>query len=196
MLNFKVLKSLSKHVAAKKDIRYYLNGVNVRIFADKTIYAATDGHRVCLFVDIVENSTELQGVEFTISNDDIKKIPAPFSKNFDYTKLEKTGDKYMVADSIIFTPLDGKFPDVSRVVPDMDKLSGEHATINFEYLVAFQEVCKDITGKKVCVPALYYNGAREQIMTCEDLPNILYVVMPIQAEQPEKPNINRTLFNL
>ena len=43
-------------IAARRDIRYYLNGVLVEVFEKEARLVATDGHRMVIFRNLVDFS--------------------------------------------------------------------------------------------------------------------------------------------
>ena len=95
--------------AAKKDVRYYLNGVCIYHQYNKIVHvAATDGHALA----IISNNKldfDLRKCDQTIiSHDDIKKLVVMHGH-------ENLCD-YEV-DSFKFDPIDGRYPDISRVIP-------------------------------------------------------------------------------
>ena len=116
--------------AAKKDVRYYLNGVMVR----NGEIAATNGHMLLL----IKSKRIKSDGEYIIDNDTLNMIVKSH-------KGIKGGNRVEVVDSmtttgsskIHITPVDGKFPDVNRVIPQ--ETSGEIAHFNYEYLLACQK---------------------------------------------------------
>ena len=103
------------HCAASKDIRHYLNGVYVKFKTEeRATVAGTDGH--CLFVCLADtqNVGDLLGTALIIPNDALKKL----DKRAQTVELTKIGENAFRLGDIVFTPVDGTFPDIGRVIPD------------------------------------------------------------------------------
>lgn len=159
--------------AAKKDIRYYLNGVMVR----NGEIAATNGHMLLL---IKSESIKSDG-EYIIGNDTLNMIVKSH-------KGIKGGNRVEVIDSMAITgsnklsinPVDGKFPDVNRVIPQ--ETSGEIAHFNYEYLLACQKANCEFFDSKDSYIKLQHNGLSGAKFESEDWINnkLIGVVMPVR----------------
>lgn len=160
--------------AAKKDVRYYLNGVMVR----NGELAATNGHMALL---IQSESIKSDG-EYIIDNDTLKMIVNLY-------KVVKGDNPIEVKDGtttttgigrISITPVDGKFPDVNRVIPQDP--SGEIAHFNYEYLLACQKANGEFLDRKNVYIKLQHNGqAGAKFESEDDAGNkLIGVVMPVR----------------
>lgn len=159
--------------AAKKDVRYYLNGVMVR----NGELAATNGHMALL---IKSESIKSDG-EYIIDNDTLKMIVTAH-------KGIKGDNRVEVVDSITttgsskihITPVDGKFPDVNRVIPQ--ETSGEIAHFNYEYLLACQKANCEFFDSKDAYIKLQHNGLSGAKFESDDWINnkLIGVVMPVR----------------
>lgn len=135
--------------AAKKDVRYYLNGVMVR----NGEMAATNGHMLLL---IKSDGIKSDG-EYIIDNDTLKKIVTAH-------KGIKGDNRVEVADSMTATgnskthiaPLDGKFPDVDRVIPA--NTSGKVGQFDFDYLATLQKANQEFLVMRNALIYLQHNG--------------------------------------
>jgi len=108
------------HCAASKDIRHYLNGVYVKFKTEeRATVAGTDGH--CLFVCLADtqNVGDLLGTALIIPNDALKKL----DKRAQTVELTKIGENAFRLGDIVFTPVDGTFPDIGRVIPDASTIA-------------------------------------------------------------------------
>jgi DNA polymerase III sliding clamp (beta) subunit (PCNA family) len=146
-INIEALRALLP-LAAKKDVRNYLNGVYVDFQRDKTVYVATNGRALGRYVDIVENEHVFSLI-----------IPGDVVNHFKHKpKHAKWGDLIfnpethtaslvgpVAGPSFGFTPLEGKFPDVSKVIPS--NTSGEVAQFDAELLSLFARVNKSFGAK-------------------------------------------------
>lgn len=117
-------------LAAKKDVRYYLNGVMVR----NGEIAATNGHRLLL----IKSQRIKSDGEYIIDNDTLNMIVKSHKGIKGSSRVEVVDSMTTTGSSKIrITPVDGKFPDVNRVIPQ--ETSGEIAHFNYEYLLACQK---------------------------------------------------------
>ena len=159
--------------AAKEDVRYYLNGVMVR----NGELAATNGHMALI---IKSDSIKSDG-EYIIDNDTLKKIVTAH-------KGIKGGNRVEVIDSVTttgsskisITPVDGKFPDVNRVIPQ--ETSGEIAHFDYEYLLTCQKANCEFLDSKDAYIKLQHNGLSGAKFESEDEDGnkLIGVVMPVR----------------
>ena len=176
-MNFEIpklawLKSVMM-AAAKKDVRYYLNGIVVR----NGELAATNGHMALM---IKSESIKSDG-EYILDHDTLKMILASH-------KGIKGDNSVMVVDSVAITgknkisitPVDGKFPDINRVIPQ--EPSGEIAHFNYEYLLACQKANGEFLDHKYPWIKLQHNGLAGAKFESEDEDGnkLIGVVMPVR----------------
>jgi len=111
--------------AAKKDLRYYLQGVCVSINHPQiAMVYGTDGH--ILFagqspIEVIE-APENYGFDLIIPSDTIKAI----DKKADFVTLvtiPSLPKDYYVLGNTSFQAIDARYPDISRVVPARDAFS-------------------------------------------------------------------------
>jgi hypothetical protein len=111
--------------AAKKDLRYYLQGICISI---NNPYVAmvygTDGH--ILFAAqspiIVHESPEAYGFQIIIPSDTIKAIDKK-AEFIDLETIEGGAKDYYLLGNARFQAIDARYPDISRVVPARDAFS-------------------------------------------------------------------------
>ena len=159
--------------AAKKDVRYYLNGVMVR----NGEMAATNGYMALL---IKSESIKSDG-EYIIDNDTLKMIVTAHKGIKGDNRVEVIDSMTTTGSSkISITPVDGKFPDVNRVIPQ--ETSGEIAHFNAEYLLACQKANGEFLDHKYPWIKLQHNGqAGAKFESDDDNGNkLIGVVMPVR----------------
>jgi hypothetical protein len=111
--------------AAKKDIRYYLQGVCVSINnPDVAMVYGTDGH--VLFagqsVIVCHVAPENYGFQIIIPSDTIKAIDKR-AEFIDLETIEGGAKDYYLLGNARFQAIDARYPDISRVVPARDAFS-------------------------------------------------------------------------
>ena len=176
-MNFEIPKSAwlkaVMMAAAKKDVRYYLNGVMVR----NGEIAATNGHMLLL----IKSQRIKSDGEYIIDNDTLNMIVKSHEGI-------KGGNRVEVIDSMTVTgssklsinPVDGKFPDVNRAIPQ--ETSGEIAHFNYEYLLAFQKANCEFFDSEDAYIKLQHNGLSGAKFESDDWINnkLIGVVMPVR----------------
>ena len=116
-ISINALKGLDL-LAAKGDIRYYLNGVNVEFSESCTRLVATNGH--ILGIENLTQNLLNTGAGSLIIPSDIIKALKPVSKNADIVQIKQIDAGHWEIDNygtkITFCVIEGKFPDYARVV--------------------------------------------------------------------------------
>ena len=168
--------------AAKKDIRYYIVGVHVKVA--HTGFASvigTNGHIMFAGRASIENLEGQQNAAWsmTIPLDTCKKI----SKKADNVILESLPDGNYMIDGIRFTPLDGRYPDYSRVITRHDQVTGDNTPSNFnwEYLVQGNDALNTYYGGKNKVYALVQRGNDAGLMHNGENTAVV-VIMPMRVK--------------
>ena len=159
--------------AAKTGGRHCINGVMVR----NGELAATNGHMLLL---IKSESIKSDG-EYIIDKDTLKMIVAS-KKGIKGDNRVKVVDSMIAAGSskISITPVDGRFLDTNRVIPQ--ETSGEIAHFNYEYLLTCQKAEGRFLGSKQSWIKLQHNGRDGSKFESEDEEGnkLVGVVMPIR----------------
>ena len=113
--------------SATKDVRYYLNGVYLDFKVDNVTphvnIVATDGCLLAAYQDKLRDENRgNDGDDFglIIPLDTIKTVLKLVGKNQKTIGLENMGDNWRLGD-LNFVPVDGKFPDYNRAIPDSSK---------------------------------------------------------------------------
>ena len=111
--------------SAKKDIRYYLQGICVSInHPNFAMVYGTDGH--VLFAGEcpieVHEAPEAYGFQIIIPSDTIKAIDKK-AEFIDLETIEGGAKDYYLLGNARFQAIDARYPDISRVVPARDAFS-------------------------------------------------------------------------
>lgn len=170
--------------AAKKDVRYYLNGINIYhngSFIEAI--ASTDGHCMQLLTNDVDLNCNLNEFKsMIISNEDCKRLATIFN-------IENVNS--VTIDEILkhVAPIDGKYPDVRSAIPTGDGYDGDlEIGINYKYLAKIsQSMTKLGSGIKIKFNGakFTFKGASEAIKAEVNQPlfdgvKALIVIMPMR----------------
>lgn len=175
--------------AATQDIRYYLNGIKIEATKTHTTYVATDGHRMIAVRHEAENEQE---AEMIIPVAVAKIASKGVIKTIGGEKVSLTIDKLQYDIStpdgrLIFTPIEGNFPDWRKVVTDFKKPKKRQADkflcINPVYLKkCFDAYVHLGMSKRFPVVNLHESGDVNHAVNvqCGDLTdfNVAMIVMP------------------
>ena len=169
------LRAISQF-SADQDIRFYLNTVRVEADKDHTILTATDGQ--CLGIHrTLRAENECDKVTILIPLDAVKMLKP--AKNKLDTAVIETEDGLKGTITVVggmtigWTAVDGKFPDIPRVIPQ--KCSGEPAQINPAVLAKFAAANK-LFGK-TWAPKIWHNGTSCAAVTLQE-PDFFGCLMP------------------
>jgi len=167
-------------LAADNDLRYYLNGVHITASAGETRLAATDGHVLGIHRSEQENE-DITYAEFILPLDVIKLLK-PASKNIDSVIIDTdglTGTITAVTGATInFSAIDGKFPDIQRVIPH--RVSGEIAQFRPALLERFAKAAK-LLGSKNQLIHVAHNGNGAALVHLDVSASFVGVVMPFRS---------------
>jgi DNA polymerase-3 subunit beta len=178
-------------VAAKSDIRYYLNSIAIdaRATGDVTL-VATDGHRmlaVPVDKDDIENLLPGVWVVDRALLESVKPVKAGRTEfpltltlagvsagNPPNATVQLTG-----ATTASGTTVDGRFPDWRRVVPA--SADGIASQFSPEYVGSFGKVGELLGGKSKSIPCvIHHNGNGAALVTFPGSPAI-GVIMPMRV---------------
>jgi len=158
-------------LAAKKDIRYYLNGILVEWNSKTTRIVATDGHKMGIY-NLPDQDNANSG-SVIIPLEALTGLKGDVV--VDWTTLT-------TSDSVkTFTPIEAKYPDYARVTAAREP-SGIAGQFNVDYMAQFQKVAR-MLGKKTDAAVFYHNGANNSArvsITSDD--NFYGVLMPTKLE--------------
>jgi hypothetical protein len=186
--------------AAVRDVRYYLQGVNVRRAASGyeggVVIEASDGHTACVIYDANGRSTEDGAI---IRADVVKKLPKKGKVNVladdslyvgDVDYMDISGNPGLIYRA---ATIDAAFPIVNRVFPDFTKLNPGivSSMINQDYLLRGFNFFSEFQGGKN-----KWNGVRcfqdhenSAILMASAHCNAFVLVMPMRQEaEIERPS--------
>ena len=137
--------------AAKKDLRYYLQGICISInHPNVAMVYGTDGHIMFAGQSPIEviDAPVAYGFEIIIPYDTIKAIDKK-SEFIDLETIDGGAKDYYLLGDARFQAIDARFPDISRVVPARDAFS-EQTISHFdpELLVKGNEALAMFYGAK------------------------------------------------
>ena len=173
-------------LAAKKDIRYYLVGVNAEFSPSITRIVATDGHKLGLHQAGAQN---VGHGSLIIPADVINALPktGTYDPELTFIKCEGPGAWEIVGlpntGRIVFQEVDGKFPDYARIMTA--KTDGLAANYNPEYLMQFLKVQHLLGGSKKCTINLYQSGKSSALVTLAGVPEFYGVIMPMRTDSDD-----------
>ena len=174
--------------AAKKDVRYYLNGVLVT----NNEMVATDGHRLLMIPFADDDKVTLETEEdlaIIIPVDAIKVLYsqlAPKERRESETRLrlaEVSGEYCLEANGkmAIFQPIDGRFPSWQAIVPKID-IPEPHSCFAWGYMADFQKVELLLSeGVKCGSVELITNGFNSALVKFPRYPGVVGVLMPVRV---------------
>jgi len=171
------------HLAAIKDIRYYLKGVNVVRDQRGTYIEATDGHVLGrLLIDGIKSDTPLSAL---LPSDSLAKLKGTKKQSEEFLNFSVEGNQVecVTADSTMkFSLCDGRFPDTDRVIPLVFKPEDNApAHFNPDLLVRFVDVSADLYGSRQC-PQLLQRGTQCVIVSFSLDDAFVGVMMPMRVE--------------
>ena len=170
------LRAISQF-SADQAIRYYLNTVRIEADQNRTILTATDGH--CLGIHrTLRAENEVSDKVTILLPFDVIKMLKPAKNKLDAAVIE-TDDGLKGTISVVggmtigWAAVDGKFPDIPRVIPQ--KCSGEPTQINPAVLAKFAAANK-LFGK-TWAPKIWHNGTSCAAVTLQE-PDFFGCLMP------------------
>jgi DNA polymerase-3 subunit beta len=182
LINVNTLKTYATILfAAKKDIRYYLNGVHFESGANGTLAVATNGH--CLAVARLDRES-VEPASFIVPRDHLDNVVKGAKGAVDINKLSDTQCTLNSSNGQITVPLcDGKFPDWRRVVTSQQ--TGERAYFHPDYAAMVDKAGQIIYPRKLGY-LIQQNGNNVGYANLNDV--VHAYVMPIKAYENEVVN--------
>jgi DNA polymerase III subunit beta len=171
-------------LAAKKDIRYYLCGVNVEFSPSITRVVATDGHKLGLYQTGAQNAGH---GALIIPADVINALPktGSYDPELTFIKCDGNATGWTITGlpnggQTVFQEIEGNFPDYKRVCSF--KTDGLPGNYNPEYLMQFLKVQHLLGGSKKCTINLYQSGKSSALVTLAGVPEFYGVIMPMRTD--------------
>lgn len=191
-------------IAAKQDIRYYLNGVYVECDSIRTRVVGTNGHM--LYVEdympgepntwqgtMIVPRAILEMVTKGFHNLDVAWITVKEQDDTGHVTRAtiKTG---AVMNDIEFAAINGVFPDYTRVIPSAVE-TPVPAQFNPEYIALFAKVAK-VHGQKNGAFHLHHNGNGGALVTFSNNTNAIGVLMPLRdsADFPDTGTFRERIY--
>jgi len=171
------------HLAAKKDIRYYLQGINVVRDNRGTYIEATDGHVLGrLLIDGIRSDTKFNVV---LPTEALLKLKGTKKQSDEWLHFEVNGlsVECIQGDSTIrFSAHDARFPDTDRVIPLVFKPEDEKpACFNPDLLIRFVDLSEELYGKRQ-IPNVLQQGTSCCIVDFNHMStDFIGVMMPIRS---------------
>jgi DNA polymerase III sliding clamp (beta) subunit (PCNA family) len=171
------------HLSAKKDIRYYLQGVNVVRDNRGTYLEATDGHILGrLSIDGIRSDIKQNVV---LPTDQLIKLKGTKKQGEEWLHFSVDGlavECICGESTMRFSAHDARFPDADRVIPLVFKEEDiKPATFNPDLLSRFVDFSEEIYGKRQ-IPQLLQRGTNSIIVSFSLDDNFVGVMMPMRAE--------------
>lgn len=175
------------HLAAKKDLRYYLQGVNVVRDNRGTYLEATDGHVLGrLLIDGIKSDTKQNVI---LPTEALTKLKGTKKQGDEWLHFEVNGLSVECIDSqstTRFMACDARFPDTDRVLPlvlsSTDVSPGHY---NIDLLSRFVDVSEELFGKRQA-PSILQRGNNSAIVSFALDDSFVGVVMPMREDSPAK----------
>ncbi len=179
-------------IAAKQDIRYYLNGVAIdTTMGTRPVLVATDGHRLLAAVaDYEPHSVAPSGVVI-IGRELLAAVKPLKASAREFLPLRVTieGDAVTIQGATTATGklVDGRYPDWRRIIPR--KASGERAQFNADYIADFFEVSRLINNKLGGLsPFIRHNGDGSALIDLHTA-DAFGICMPMRDTEPQAFNL-------
>lgn len=162
-------------IAATKDVRYYLVGVQILVRGDGTVHIrATNG--ASAFDDISTEKSLLAGANFIIPLAVAKDLAKEKARMLEFSLQD---DGKWVCAGRIFAPLDGEFPDCDRAWPARDPAKdAEIAHYDMELLADAQKAMR--FAKENTRAFFRMQHGNTGLMYCEDSTWPRVAVMPLR----------------
>jgi len=179
--------------AAKKDIRYYLQGICISFnHPEIAMVCGTNGH--ILFagqcpIDVIE-APDAYGFEIIVPADVIKGL----DKKADVVMLETIDSMpkgYYVLGNSRFQAIDARFPDISRVIPSRDAFAEiKPSYFKPEYLCTANEALAMYYGDKKDKCYSFAQRGDASAVVHNERNDALVVVMPMRNEAGSYQGLN------
>lgn len=177
--------------AAKKDIRYYLSGVYfTRAPNGKGIIAvATDGHRLTVIYQEQDISQLAPDFGVILPREELERACKFPVKDKHIGMLDAAlivdGLKATVKTAITVecAPIDGKYPDYSRVIPPMKNREPSRISINADYVADYAKLQRALRpGKSYVELTISTNGPNSSIVVEIGESDAVCILMPMPCE--------------
>ena len=179
----KQLKAMSRFMAVK-DIRYYLQGIQVVQNNRGTYIESTNGHMLGRL--LIEETPCAAAASVLVPSDAVKALGASGRKGNETLHFTIDGVKINVispdGSSMTVQAHEARYPDCDRVVPELSSdCPSECSTYNPEYIMAFYDCAKDLgsSGKGTAVQ-IKQRGNDSGIVIIDSEPLFVGIIMPMR----------------
>jgi len=179
----KQIKAMSR-LAARSDIRYYLNGLHVVQDNRGTYIEATNGHMLGRL--LINETPVANPCSVILPLESVKTLAATGKKGSETVCFTVDGVKISAinpqGETMIFQAVEGKFPDCDRVVPKLTSDSSfEPSTYNPEYIQAFYDCAKDLGSSCNGITVqIKQRGNDSGIVNIDSEPLFVGIIMPMR----------------
>ena len=158
-------------IAPKKDVRYYLNGVQILVKAEGFVHVRSTFGGV-LFDDRMPELATCEPISIIVPYETVKTV---CGMKLPFYELNKLADGFYELAGLRFKPVDGVFPDCDRVIPARVETDGA-MQFDCELLALAQKAMRTATGRAKGFFKLQHTNPA--LMSCNvDFPRM--VVMPL-----------------
>jgi hypothetical protein len=163
--------------SAKKDLRYYLQGINIQITKPFTgMVYGTDGHILFAGQLPYDGAVDVP-LNLIIPTDAVKRL----DKKLEFTELEFDGQNYLLGGAR-FVPIDSKYPDIGRVIPSIDSSTEQTpGTYNPDLLVRGRAALSLYLGVKPKDTFNFIQRGSDSAVMHAGVNTCLVVIMPMRA---------------
>ena len=179
----KQLKAMSRFMAVK-DIRYYLQGIQVVQNNRGTYIESTNGHVLGRL--LIDETPCAVTASVLVPSDAVKTLSASGKKGNETLHFTIDGVKISVispdGSTMTVQAHQARYPDCDRVVPEIyNDTPSECSTYNPEYIMAFYDCAKDLgsSGKGTAVQ-IKQRGTQSGIVNIDSEPLFIGIIMPMR----------------
>ena len=179
----KQLKAMSRFMAIK-DIRYYLQGIQVVQNNRGTYIESTNGHVLGRL--LIDETPCAVTASVLVPSDAVKTLGASGRKGNETLHFTIDGVKISVispdGSTMTVQAHEARYPDCDRVVPEIyNDTPSECSTYNPEYIMAFYDCAKDLgsSGKGTAVQ-IKQRGNQSGIVNIDSEPLFVGIIMPMR----------------
>lgn len=166
-----------------EETRYYLNGISFEPNAQNARIVSTDGHRLFVAkIDKGEGTLE----KFILPHD--AAIQALNKYKPELITIERDGNTWSIG-SALFKPVDGTFPDWTRIFPKEIPSVPVAAAYNPKYLADMDKMASHLNGRNSHA-IVYSNGNNPALVTFGERTDCMAVIMPKRIEALDKETVD------
>ena len=166
--------------AAKKDIRYYLNGVLFERRNGMATLVSTDGHRATA---ISLGSNAGPDVQFIVPTDVLRACKGKNDVVVTFDDQTKMVTVAILNGTFYANEINGTFPDYRRVINwPHGEFTGNPA-VNPDYLADCKKQAMLMAGQKSPAPNFITFGENNNVLVDIGVPEFIGVVMPVRKDK-------------